>query len=124
MNQIQRKSHLAYQILKYVFIIILIVGGLDKFTNYLTNWEKYVASELDFFNDPRKSSIAIGILEVITGIGLFFRTKIFAYLAALCFFSIILNLLLLGNYYDVALTAFALSSTAIALAIMSDEFKR
>jgi len=104
-----------------VFVFILIIGGLDKYTNYLTNWEKYIAPELDFLNDPRKSSIAVGILEVITSIGLIFRTKIFAYLTALCFSSIILNLLFLGNYYDVALTAFALSSFAIALAILSDE---
>ena len=119
-----RPAYQAYQILHVGFTVAPIVAGLDKFFNLLVNWEQYLPS---FVNDllggqGRYFMLAVGVIEIIAGLGVAFKPKIFAYVVAAWLLLIIANLLMIPGYFDVALRDFGLALAALALARLSREF--
>jgi len=119
----QRPAAQAYRILHLGFTVAPILAGLDKFTNLLTNWEQYVApvvaNALPF--SPHTFMLAVGVVEVVAGIGVFLKPRLFAYVVAAWLVGIILNLLLGGQYLDVALRDLGLALGALALGRLSQD---
>lgn len=113
----------AYQILHVAFTIAPILAGLDKFFNFLTHWEQYLSSPFNVFGNAHMTMIIVGIIEIIAGLGVWFKPKIFSYVVVLWLFGIILNLLILGNYYDIALRDLGLLLGALALGRLSHSIK-
>ena len=68
--------------------------------------------------------LAVGVIEIIAGLGVAFKPKIFAYVVAAWLLLIIANLLMIPGYFDVALRDFGLALAALALARLSREFDR
>ena len=66
--------------------------------------------------------MVVGIIEIIAGIGVWFKPKIFAYIVALWLLAIIINLLMLHRFYDIALRDFGLLLGALALARLSHKY--
>jgi len=121
-----RPAYQAYQILHLAFTVAPIVAGLDKFFNFLVNWEQYLPP---FVNDLLGGQghylmLAVGVVEIIAGLGVAFKPKIFAYVVAAWLLLIIANLLMIPGYFDVALRDFGLALGALALARLSREFDR
>lgn len=67
--------------------------------------------------------LAVGAVEIAAGVLLAVRPRIGACVVALWLWGIIVNLLLVPGFYDVALRDFGLSLSALALARLSQEFK-
>ena len=111
-------SH-AYHILHIGFTILPIIAGLDKFFNFLTNWQQYLSPKFDIFHNPNTTMLVVGIIEIVAGIGVWLKPKYFAYIVALWLLGIIVNLLLLEKFYDVALRDFGLMLGALALGRLS-----
>jgi len=111
----------AYQILRFGFTVAPIIAGLDKFLNVLTNWDKYLAPSADRIlgGYGHQFMLAVGVIEVVAGIGVFLKPKIFAYVVSAWLLLIIVNLLMVGGYLDVALRDLGLSLGALALARLS-----
>lgn len=109
----------AYQILHLGYAILPIIAGLDKFFNFLTSWDKYLAGPFDVLGAPHTTMLVVGVIEIIAGIGVWIKPHIFAYVVMLWLLGIIINLLVLGQYYDVALRDFGLLLGAFALARLS-----
>ena len=114
----------AYQILHLGFTVAPIVAGLDKFFNLLVNWEQYLPP---FVNNllggyGHEMMLVVGVIEIIAGLGVFFKPKVFAYVVAAWLLLIIVNLLMIPGYYDVALRDFGLALGALALARLSRKF--
>jgi hypothetical protein len=65
----------------------------------------------------------VGAIEIVAGFLVAFKPKIGGYVVALWLWGIILNLLLLQSYYDIALRDFGLSLGALALARLAGEFE-
>jgi hypothetical protein len=107
----------AYAILHLAFIVAPIVAGLDKFTNLLTTWEIYlapvVADMLPF--SARTFMMMVGGIEVVAGLLVAVRPRIGAYVVAAWLAGIIVNLLISGMHYDVALRDLGLCLGALAL---------
>jgi uncharacterized membrane protein HdeD (DUF308 family) len=61
----------------------------------------------------------VGVIEIVAGLVVFFRPRWGGYLVAVWLWGIILNLLLVPGYFDVALRDFGLSLGALALARLS-----
>ena len=61
----------------------------------------------------------VGVVEIIAGVVVALRPRIGAYVVAAWLAGIIVNLLLVGGYYDVALRDFGLCLGALALARLS-----
>lgn len=119
-------SYQAYRILHFGFVVAPIVAGLDKFTNLLVNWSQYLPSFVsDMFGGSTSAvMMAVGAIEVVAGIGVAFKPRIFAYVVAGWLFLIIVNLLLIPGYFDVALRDLGLMLGALALARLSHDFAR
>ena len=64
----------------------------------------------------------VGAIEIAAGIGVFLKPKIFAYVVAVWLVAIIVNLLLIPGYYDVALRDLGLALGALALARLSSKY--
>jgi len=120
-NITKNSTYQAYQILHIAFTVAPILAGLDKFYNFLTNWEQYLASPFNVFQNSHTTMMAVGVVEMIAGIGVWFKPKIFSYIIVLWLAGIIINLLLLHNFYDIALRDFGLLLGALALARLSSE---
>lgn len=115
-------SYQAYQILHLAFTVAPILAGLDKFFNFLTVWEQYLASPFNVFGNPHATMMVVGVVEIIAGIGVWLKPKIFSYVVALWLLGIIINLLILHNFYDVALRDLGLLLGALALGRLSSQF--
>jgi hypothetical protein len=125
-RDIASPSYQAYQILHLGFTVAPIVAGLDKFFNLLTDWSKYVPSAVSNLlgGHVHTFMLAVGVIEVAAGIGVAFRPRIFSYVVAAWLGAIIVNLLLIPGYFDVALRDFGLLLGALALGRLSQEFAR
>lgn len=111
-------SDQAYQILHIGFTIAPIVAGLDKFFHLLVNWDQYlaptVARMLPF--DGHTFMLIVGVIEIVAGLLVWFKPRIGGYVVMAWLWGIILDLLLVPGYYDIALRDFGLSLGALALA--------
>ena len=116
----------AYQILRVGFTVAPIVAGLDKFFNLLVNWEQYLPPFVNKLvgGHGHELMLAVGVIEIIAGLGVFFKPKVFAYVVSAWLLLIVANLLMIPGYYDVALRDFGLALGALALARLSREFAR
>ena len=111
----------VYQLLKYVFVIVPIVAGLDKFTNVLTNWEQYINPAFDNILPFSGTAFMMvcGIVEIIAGIIVFVRPNIGGYIVAAWLVAIALNLLSGWIYVDVAVRDIVMATAAYSMAKMS-----
>lgn len=112
----------AYELLHIAFTIAPIIAGLDKFFNVLVNWSQYLSSPFNVFGDAHTTMMVVGVIEIIAGIGVWFKPKIFAWVVAAWLLAIIINLLILRNYYDIALRDLGLLLSAVALARLSEKY--
>lgn len=109
----------AYALLRTVFTVAPILFGLDKFTEVLTDdWERYLAPWVNDLvpGDAHDAMLLIGAIEVVAGLLVAVAPRIGAYVVTLWLGGIIVNLLILGDFYDVALRDFGLLVGALALA--------
>ena len=111
----------AFLLLRTVFTVAPIAFGLDKFAELLTNWEQYLAP---WINDlvpgtAHQAMLAVGVIEVVAGITVALAPRFGALLVAGWLAGIILNLVSMGEYYDVALRDFGLLVGALALAALA-----
>ena len=107
----------AFLLLRTVFTVAPIAFGLDKFFGVLTNWEQYLAP---WINDlvpgtAHQAMLMVGVVEILAGILVAVRPSLGAYVIVAWLAGIILNLLTIGSYYDVALRDFGLLVGALAL---------
>ena len=87
----------AYQILRVGFIVAPIVAGLDKFFQVLVNWDQYLPPFVNRMvgGHGHELMLVAGIVEIIAGLGIFFRPKVFAYIVSAWLLMIVVNLLLI-----------------------------
>ena len=119
-------THQAYRILHVGFVVAPIVAGLDKFFNVLVNWEQYLPAFVNRMvgGHGHELMLVAGVVEIIAGLGVLFKPKFFAYVVSAWLLMIVVNLLMIPGYYDIALRDFGLALGALALARLSHEFDR
>ena len=104
--------------MKLTYGIVAIVAGLDKFTNILTQWEKYIhpglASMLPF--SPHVFMMIVGIIEIGAGILVLIRPAIGGLVVMAWLTLIALTLLASGNYLDVAVRDLVMAIGAFSMA--------
>jgi hypothetical protein len=119
-------AYQAYQILRTGFTVAPIVAGLDKFFHLLVNWDQYLPATVNNMTGGHghELMLAVGVIEVVAGLGVAFKPRLFAYVVSAWLLLIVANLLMIPGYFDVALRDFGLSLAALALARLSSEFDR
>lgn len=113
----RQTANQAFMLLRTVFTVAPILFGLDKFVEVLTNWERYLAPQIDNLvpGTAHQAMLLVGVVEIAAGILVALLPRLGGYVVAAWLAGIIVNLLLLGNYYDVALRDFGLLVGALAL---------
>jgi hypothetical protein len=114
----------AFQILRVAFVLAPVIAGLDKFFHLLVNWDMYLAPVIANLSPigGHGLMLVVGVIEIIAGIIVALKPQIGGYIVALWLWGIIINLLLIPNFFDIALRDFGLSLGAIALARLSKEY--
>ncbi|GGN02447.1 hypothetical protein GCM10009721_32110 [Terrabacter tumescens] len=117
-------AYQAYAVLRTAFVVAPIVFGLDKFSNVLVQWDQYLAPVLSrpLPVTPHQAMYAVGVVEVVAGLVVAFHPRLGALVVAAWLGGIILNLLLLPGFYDVALRDFGLLLAAVALQRLATRF--
>jgi hypothetical protein len=116
----------AFQILRAGFTVIPVVAGLDKFFHFLVDWDKYMPPVIDRLSGGHghELMLAAGVVEIIAGVGVWLKPRIFAYIVAAWLGLIIINLLLISSYFDIILRDFGLALGALVLGQLSQEFSK
>jgi hypothetical protein len=111
----------AFQILRIGFTVAPILAGLDKFFDVMVDWDKYLSpiANNTLGGHGHEFMLVVGIIEIVAGIGVFFKPRVFAYIVAAWLLLIIINLLMIPGYYDVALRDLGLMLGAFALGRLS-----
>lgn len=105
-----------WNLLRITFTVVPVVAGLDKFTNLLVDWEKYLGPFENLIPfDASVFMIIVGVIEVIAGIIVFTRTQIGAYIVMAWLVSIAV-VLIAGGYYDIAVRDLSMAVAAYVLA--------
>jgi uncharacterized membrane protein YphA (DoxX/SURF4 family) len=107
----------AFLLLRTLFTVAPILFGLDKFFNLLVDWPVYLAPWIDRIvpGTAQQAMYVVGVIEIVAGILVAITPRWGSLVVALWLAGIIVNLLTLGNYYDVALRDFGLFVAALAL---------
>ncbi len=121
-----RPSEQAFRILQFGFVVAPIVAGLDKFFHLLVDWDKYLPGVVNRMvgGHGHTLMLAVGVVDIVAGVGVALRPRVFSYVVAAWLWAIILNLLLIPGYFDVALRDLGLSLGALALGRLSLEHDR
>jgi hypothetical protein len=115
----------AFMLLRIAFTVAPILFGIDKFANVLTDdWTRYLAPA---FNDiiPGNASDAmhiVGVVEILAGVVVAVSPRFGGLLVAGWLGGIIVNLLIVGGYGDIALRDFGLLLGALTLARLAGAF--
>lgn len=117
------ESHQAFLILRFGFTVAPILAGLDKFLGLLTDWEQYLAP---FIPQTIGLSAAtfmmiVGVIEIAAGVIVAVVPRFGGWLVAAWLLMIILNLAIVGGYWDIALRDLGLLLGAVALARLAQE---
>ncbi|MDT0215342.1 hypothetical protein Q9R29_15730 [Rothia sp. ARF10] len=117
-------AYQAFFILRAAFVVAPIIFGLDKFTNVLVDWDRYLAPVLSdpLPVTPHQAMYAVGVIEVVAGLVVLLHPRLGALVVAAWLGGIIVNLLLIPGYDDVALRDFGLLLAAVALQRLSSRF--
>ncbi len=107
----------VWMTLRLVFGLVPIVAGLDKFTNLLVDWSKYLAPFIAQMVPPHGFMMLVGVIEIVAGIGVLFTpwTKVFAWIVGIWLIGIALDLLIAG-FYDIAVRDVVMALSVFCLA--------
>jgi hypothetical protein len=122
----QRTAYQAYLILYVGFIAAPLIAGADKFFHLLVNWDQYLAPTVARMLpvDGHTFMLAVGVVEMVAAAVVAMKPSFGGYLVAVWLWGIIVNLLLIPGYYDIALRDFGLSLGALALGRLAEQFAK
>jgi hypothetical protein len=117
----------AFMLLRIGFAVAPILFGLDKFAEVMiSDWPKYLAPE---FNDiipgsAQDAMYIVGAVEIAAGLVVAFSPRFGGLLVAGWLGGIIVSLLLVGGYADIALRDFGLLLGALSLSRLATAYSR
>jgi uncharacterized membrane protein YphA (DoxX/SURF4 family) len=97
------------------------LAGADKFTNLLTDWQKYLAPEADEKIPLRRKNFmrAVGVVEMLVGVGILSPKPRLASFACAAWLAAIAGNLWINEDYDIAVRDLNMAIGAFALAQLS-----
>jgi hypothetical protein len=116
----------VFTMLRTVFIVAPLLFGIDKFFNLMVRWPDYLAPIVTDVIPvtAQQFMYAVGVIEIVAAVCVFLFPRFGSALVALWLAGIIVNLLILGSGYDVALRDFGLFVAALALFRLSFVYSR
>lgn len=117
-------TYQAFWLLRIGFTVAPIVFGADKFAHLLTDWDKYLAPWVSNLlpGTPHQIMYGVGVIEIVAGLSVLVKPRLGGYVVAAWLAGIIVNLLSVHGYYDVAVRDFGLLLAALTLARLAKAF--
>jgi uncharacterized membrane protein YphA (DoxX/SURF4 family) len=117
-------AYQAFMLLRIAFTVAPILFGLDKFFNVMVDWEQYLAPWINDLSplSATHTMYVVGAIEIVAGLAVAIKPRYAAYIVAAWLAGIIVNLLTLSGYYDVALRDFGLMLGALTLARLASVY--
>lgn len=116
----------AFWILRLGFVVLPLLMGLDKFANTMTYWPDYLApwiiAVLPF--SAQTAMYIIGSVELVAAASMAIKPRYASYVLALWLLGIIINLVSMGIYLDVALRDAGLLVAALALIRLAGKYDK
>jgi uncharacterized membrane protein YphA (DoxX/SURF4 family) len=109
--------------LRLTYGLVPIVAGLDKFTHFLVDWNKYLSplAERALPIPGSTFMMVVGVIEIIAGALVLSRwTRLGAYVVSAWLVGIALNLVTTGTYFDIAVRDTVMAIGAFALAKLTE----
>jgi hypothetical protein len=113
---LEQKLNSIWQVLKYTYVLVPIIAGLDKFTNLLVNWQAYLNPALLKMLPVSSHTfmMAVGVIEIAAGILVFANPRVGGYIVSAWLVLIAVNLIAAGMF-DVAVRDLVMSVGAISM---------
>jgi len=108
-------------IMRLTYGLVPIVAGADKFTHYLVNWDQYLAPQIaNMLPFPAHTFMTIvGVIEIIAGLIVLIKPRLGSIIVGLWLLGIAFNLVISGQYYDVAVRDTVMAIGAFSLFMLS-----
>lgn len=121
---VMQHSHQAFRILQFTFVVAPLIAGADKFFHFLTNWDMYLTPLVPKLTGipAHPFMLAVGVVEMLAAILVAVKPKIGSAVVAAWLAGIIVNLLLIPGFFDVALRDLGLCLAAVALFQLSNAY--
>jgi hypothetical protein len=114
----------AYALLRLGFGVLPILFGIDKYTNALVHWDKYLAPWLDRImpGTAHEFMFFVGAVEIVAGLVVLMKPRYGSWLVAAWLGGIVINLFTYSGYYDVAMRDVGLMLAALTLARLASVY--
>jgi uncharacterized membrane protein YphA (DoxX/SURF4 family) len=111
--QVDRVTNLLH----WTYGLVPIAAGADKFTHLLTDWDKYLAPVVtDIIPlSPGTFMAIVGVIEIIAGILVLAKPRIGSLIVGCWLLAIVVNLLMTGQYFDIAVRDTVMAIGAFSL---------
>ena len=119
---VSRPSYKAYKILHVAFVLAPLLAGVDKFFDFLVNWPIYLSPLVSNMINAQIFMKAVGVIEIAAAVIVLVKPRYGAFIVAFWLWGIIINLLTIPGFYDIALRDFGLSLGALALGFLAKEY--
>lgn len=123
-DRLKDPTFAAYFLLRTVFTVAPILFGLDKFFNLLTHphhWSMYLAPWINNIvpGTADQCMYIVGVIEIAAGVLVAIAPRLGAWVVVAWLAGIIVDLLTLSGFYDIALRDFGLLVGAVALGLLA-----
>ena len=115
----QTATHRAYQVLHFAFTIAPIIAGIDKYFDKLVNWDGYLAPLISRAIPAHTFMMVAGAIEIVAGLIVLFKPKVGGFIVGFWLLGIVVNLLIIPRFYDIALRDFGFALGAFALGFLA-----
>lgn len=109
------------KIMRLTYGLVPIVAGADKFTHYLVDWDQYLAPRIaNMLPFPSHTFMAIvGVIEIVVGLLGLIKPRLGSIIVCGWLLGIAINLLMTGQYYDIAVRDTVMAIGALSLFMLS-----
>ena len=116
-SRVKDPAFQAFLVLRSAFTLAPILFGADKFMHLLVNWDRYLAPVIATMSpvSVHVTMDVVGAVEIVAGVVVALAPRFGAPLVSLWLLGIVVNLLLVPGYYDIALRDFGLMLGALTL---------
>lgn len=116
----------AFWILRIGFVVLPLLMGLDKFANVMTYWPEYLAPWIiDIMSFSAQTAMHfVGVVELVAAASMIIKPRYASYVLSLWLLGIIVNLVSMGVFLDVALRDVGLLVAALALTRLASKYDK
>lgn len=117
----ENKFNHMWTIARYVYGLVPILIGADKFTFFIVNWNIYVSPFVASYFPITTFVPVVGIIEIVAGLLILTKWPRFgAYLVAAWVMAVIVNLFMIGDMYDIILRDIAIAFGYIMFGMLTE----